>query len=140
MINQWLTKMTGTHYLGIGELWLDPEGNVANQSDCQITIEAKEISYSWSYKNEIQNGRFTFNANGAMWVDTWHQSQAVQCSNEPEAWGLFTLFHSYEVPDNPNWAWRSKFSERPDGSLVLQMTNIAPWGEEGRAVRMVFTP
>jgi len=23
--------------------------------------------------------------------------------------------------------------------LVLQMTNVAPWGEEVRAVRMVFT-
>jgi hypothetical protein len=30
-------------------------------------------------------------------------------------------------------------SERPSGELVLQMTNVAPWGEEQRAVRMVFT-
>lgn len=25
-----------------------------------------------------------------------------------------------------------------DGALVLQMTNITPWGEEGRAVRTVL--
>lgn len=38
-----------------------------------------------------------------------------------------------------SWGWQSKLSERPDGTLVLQMTNFAPWGEEGRAARMVFT-
>jgi hypothetical protein len=27
----------------------------------------------------------------------------------------------------------------PAGELVLQMTNITPWGEEARAVRMTFT-
>lgn len=139
MNKQWLTKMAGTNYPGVGELWLDPKGNVTNQSDCRITIEENEILYSWSYENKIQNGRFTFNALGAIWVDSWHQSESVQCLNVSEAWGLFTLFHSYEVPNNPNWAWRSKLSERPDASLVLQMTNITPWAEEGRAVRMVFS-
>lgn len=53
--------------------------------------------------------------------------------------GLFTVKSTYEVPSNPNWGWQSKLTELPDGTLVLQMTNIAPWGEEGRAVRMIFS-
>ena len=48
------------------------------------------------------------------------------------------MSHEYQVGDEPNWVWCSILSKRPDGALVLQMTNIAPWGEEGRAVRMVF--
>lgn len=46
MNKQWLTKMAGSHYSGVGELWLDPKGNVASQSDCRITIEENEILYS----------------------------------------------------------------------------------------------
>ena len=54
---------------------------------------------------------------------------------------LFDLLGSYG-DGGPRWGWRMMLSLRPpfEGapeSLVLQMTNIAPWGEEARAVRMV---
>ncbi|SMP55942.1 DUF1579 family protein [Anoxynatronum buryatiense] len=136
---QWLSKFAGTKWSGNGELWLDPEGNDSTKYQCELTIENHAIYYSWFYENERKEGHFTFNENGAIWYDSWHQTVAVQCTNVPEAWGIFTVNHAYEVPDNPDWGWRNKLSQRPDGSLVLQMTNITAWGEEGRAVRMVFT-
>ena len=40
--------------------------------------------------------------------------------------------------EGPDWGWRTSVAQRPSGELVLQMTNIAPWGERARAVRMVF--
>jgi len=137
-MKDWLTKLAGTKWKGKGELWLDPEGNTADSYDCELYIEDDAINYSWRYENETKSGCFTFNTSGVSWVDSWHQKNAVQCSSVPKAWGIFTLSHEYEVPNSPNWGWRSKLSERPDGSLVLQMTNITPWGEEGRAVRMIF--
>jgi len=124
---------------GSGELWLDPEGNNAEQFGCKLHVEANAIYYSWSYENEMKKGNFTFNEHGAFWKDSWHQQKSVQCLNVPDALGIFTVHHAYDVPKNPNWGWQSKLSERPDCSLVLQMTNITPWGEDGRAVRMVFT-
>ncbi len=133
-----LEKLTGTNWKGKGELWLDPEGNTAHQYDCELHIQEDALKYSWIYENTAQHGSFTFNDRGTIWVDSWHQATPVQCFNVPEAWGLFTVSYEYEVPDSPNWGWRIKLAERPDGSLVLQMTNIAPWGEEVRAVRMVF--
>lgn len=139
MMKDWLAKFSGTKWKGKGELWLDPEGNSVSFYDCELSIENGAISYSWLYKNETKNGCFTFDEHSINWVDSWHQQNSVQCSTDPNAWGVFTASHEYEVPDNPNWGWRSKLSERPDGSLVLQMTNIASWGEEGRAVRMVFS-
>ena len=138
MIKQWLIKKAGTKWSGSGELWLDPEGNHADKYDCELHIESDTILYTWSYENESKKGSFTFNENGAIWEDSWHQPKSVQCLNVTEAWGIFTVNHAYEVPGNPSWGWQSKLSERPDGSLVLQMTNITPWGEDGRAVRMVF--
>lgn len=139
MTKLWLNKLAGTKWLGSGELWIDPKGNDAVLYDCKLNIEANAIYYSWFYENETKQGSFTFNDNGAVWVDSWHQPKSVQCVNATESWSIFNISHTYEVPDNPNWGWQSKLSERPDGSLVLQMTNITPWGEDGRAVRMVFT-
>lgn len=137
-MKDWLAKMKGTKWKGKGELWLDPAGNSAELYDCELKIESDAIRYSWLYENEVKSGSFTFNDDGAIWVDSWHQQNSVQGNTVPNAWGIFTISHEYEVPDSPNWGWRSKLSERPDGSLVLQMTNITSWGEEGRAVRMVF--
>ena len=138
-MKQWLSKYAGTKWSGSGELWLDPEGKKTEKYACELNIDIDAIHYSWSYENESKKGSFTFNEDGAIWVDSWHQTESVQCLNVPDAWGIFTLSHAYEVPGNPNWGWRSKLSKRPDGCLVLQMTNIAPWGEEVRAVKMVFT-
>ncbi len=140
MIKQWLTKLAGTNWNGSGELWLDPEGNNATNYDCELKIENDAIYYTWSYENETKNGSFTFDESGAIWVDSWHQPESVQCLNVPDTWSVFTVNNTYDVPSSPSWGWQSKLSERPDGTLVLQMTNITPWGEEGRAVRMVFTP
>ncbi len=139
-MNDSLIKFIGTRRKGKGELWLDPYGNEALLYDCEISIDKDALHYSWHYEDEVRRGSFTFDDAGVTWVDTWHQQSPVQCTDVPGAWGIFTVSHEYETPAMPNWGWRSKLPERPDGALVLQMTNIAPWGEEGRAVRMTFAP
>ena len=139
MMKQWPAKLVDTNWTGTGELWLDPEGNNADQYGCELDVETDAIYYTWCYENETKKGSFTFDDSGATWLDTWHQPKLVECLYVPDTWGLFTVKNTYDVPSSPCWGWQSKLSERPDGTLVLQMTNIAPWGEEGRAVRMVFT-
>ena len=139
MEKQWLAKLKGSNWTGKGELWLDPDGNKADIFNCQLQIESDAINYTWTYEDEIKKGNFTFNESGAIWVDSWHQPEPAKCLNVDDTWGLFTVKHTYEVPSNPNWGWQSKLTKRPDETLVLQMTNIAPWGEEGRAVRMIFS-
>jgi hypothetical protein len=99
LIKQWLNKLEGSKWSDKGELWLDPEGNVADKYVRESAITSGAINYTWSYENETQEGSFTLNDNGTVWTDSW----------------------------------QSKLSEGPDGSLVLQMTNITPWGEDGRA-------
>ncbi|MEM0966442.1 MAG: hypothetical protein AAGJ81_09870 [Verrucomicrobiota bacterium] len=130
--------MDGNRWKGKGELWLDPLGNTGEDYECEISIKDDSILYSWFYKGEVVEGRFTFESDGVTWVDGWHQKEAVPCISIPEAWGVFTAQYEYGEDENAKWGWRIKLSERPDGSLVLQMTNIAPWGEESRAVRMIF--
>ena len=45
---------------------------------------------------------------------------------------------SYPAGEGPDWGWRLRVCLRTMGPerLVLQMTNVTPWGEEARAVRM----
>jgi len=138
-MKEWLRNLSGTKWKGKGELWLDPEGNSAEHYECELQVQEDSIIYSWIYNQKTENGRFVFDETGATWVDSWHQQNPASCVHAPKAWGIFTVSYEYEVPDHSKWSWRSKLSERPDGSLVLQMTNIAPWGEEGRAARMIFS-
>lgn len=138
MSQSWINKLQGSEWKGQTELWLDPAGNEVNISDCTLAIEPEALSYTWVYEGNTQTGSFTFFKGGATWTDSWHQPEPVRCKELPDAWGLFTVESSYAAPPGADWGWRSKLSQRPDGSLVLQMTNIAPWGEEGRAVRMML--
>ena len=135
----WIKELQSTEWKGNGELWLDPGGNQADHYECSLLIQSDKIQYSWTRDGETKKGEYIFSKGGATWTDSWHQPDSVPCDAVADAWGFFTVFHSYKVPSNPNWGWRSKLSQRPSGELVLQMTNITPWGEEGRAVRMIFT-
>lgn len=138
MTKTWIDVFDSTEWIGAGELWLDPEGNNVDRSECSMTIEANTLLYQWSYEDEIQQGSFEFFGDGATWSDSWHQPNSAKCLSVQKTNSLFAIEHCYSESSELSWRWRSQLSERPDGSLVLQMTNIAPWGEEARAVRMIF--
>ena len=134
-----LEKLADTNWVGTGELWLDPNGDTAHRYECAMAISANAISYTWSHEGKPHQGTVTIAARGATWSDSFHQPQTMECFDVPNAWGLFSLHYAYAAPGSPDWGWRTTLSHRPSGALVLQMTNITPWGEEGRAVRMIFT-
>ena len=137
-IQSWLNENAGSKWKGNSELWLDPEGNEASLSECSLEVNSTGITYMWSYEGEVKTGAMMFMQEEASWVDSWHQSEQVKCDYVSQMSGLVTVEYSYPAPPGPDWGWRIKLSQRPDDSLVLQMTNITPWGEEGRAVRMTF--
>ena len=134
----WLNENLGSKWKGNAELWMDPEGNDAKLCECSLVIDSGGLSYTWAYEAEIKTGAMIFKEEDATWLDSWHQPEHVKCNYVSGSLGLVTLEYSYSAPPGPDWGWRIKLSQRPDDSLVLQMTNITPWGEEGRAVRMIF--
>jgi len=135
-----LNELKNTQWTGSAELWLDPQSNKADLCTCSLLINEDRLDYQWSYRGKDIKGSFIMDESGAIWLDSWHQPTSTKCIDIPAAWGIFTLEHCYKVPLSACWKWRSKLCRRPNGQLVLQMTNITPWGEEGRAVRMVFSP
>jgi hypothetical protein len=134
-----LEELANTRWRGTGELWLDPLGDEAHRYDCTLAVGTDAIEYTWSHEGQPHQGRIELRDGSARWSDGWHQPQQVDCRAVPGAWGLLALHYSYSAPGSPDWGWRITLSQRPTGELVLQMTNIAPWGEEARAVRMLLT-
>ena len=129
-----LNELAGSRWSGKSELWEDPLGNDAQHSACTIAVDDGVISYTWTYKDKPHQGEIKLRAGGADFKDSWHQQEAVACEDVPNSWGLAHVFYKYVK----TWGWRINLCFRePTGELVLQMTNIAPWGEEARAVRMV---
>ncbi len=136
------TDLQGTEWQGDSELWLDPLGDQVQRSPCTIKLEGDTVHYTWIYKDEPHQGSIRLlnggadGDGGAEFTDTWHQPEPMKCNKVADGWGLFQVLGTYG-PES-DWGWRIGLCVRtPTGELVLQMTNIAPWGEEARAVRMV---
>jgi hypothetical protein len=131
-----LSDLVGTTWQGAAELWLDPLGDQAVGSDCTISVEADLVRYTWSHEGQPHRGSITLRPDGADFTDTFHQPEPMKCGRLPDAWGLLQVFGRYGP--EMDWGWRIAVALRdPTDELVLQMTNVAPWGEEVRAVRMV---
>ncbi|MEJ2534371.1 MAG: hypothetical protein P8008_02595 [Gammaproteobacteria bacterium] len=116
---------------------MDPMGNDAEVSDASLIVRTDEIVYAWAHEGAEQSGVLRWSGEAVYWEDSWHQPQRVALTLIPSQGSLVAAEYSYPAGTGPEWRWRIRLSERPDGALVLQMTNIAPWGEEARAVRTV---
>lgn len=133
----WVGENQGTTWSGESELWTDPMGNAVEVSDASLSVGADEIVYTWAYQGAEQSGELRWDGESLQWKDSWHQPDGVTLTLVPGHGSLLAAEYSYSAGTGPDWHWRIKLAERPDGTLVLQMTNIAPWGEEARAVRTV---
>jgi len=130
-----LAELNGTRWRGLAELWLDPLGDEAARSECTLAVDSAGVSYTWSHDGKAHAGSVKLTDGGADFTDTFHQPEPMRCVDFRDSSGLFQVKGTYG-PDG-DWGWRIGLSLRdPTGELVLQMTNVAPWGEEARAVRM----
>lgn len=137
MIQGPLAELAGTSWTGTKELWLDRAGNDASRSECALRIDADALRYTWSHEGKTHEGTIVPNEDGVTWSDSFHQKEPVKAARIEGAWGLLAYHFTWGPADEP-WGWRTVVSRRPSGELVVQMTNITPWGEETRAVRMVL--
>ncbi len=130
-----LEEIQGTKWTGTAELWLDPLGDEVTRSDCTMAVEEGAVQYTWSHEGQEHRGSLKLGTAGPVFCDSWHQPEAMSCRLLSDAWGLIQVQGEYG-PD-ADWGWRiGLFLRAPTDQLVLQMTNIAPWGEEARAVRV----
>jgi hypothetical protein len=133
-----LRELEGTRWVGRSELWLDPLGNKADTCDCTISLQPNEVAYTWSYEGKPHTGKLSLRDGAAEFWDSFHAEKPIPFKPVDGSWALVDVHGTYTVGDSPAWGWRIYVSLRPDSDeLVVQMTNITPWGEDGRAVRMI---
>jgi len=133
-----LHELANTHWTGRAELWLDPQGNEVAVSDCTLHVEPTAIRYTWSHDGTPHHGTLALRAGGADFTDTFHSPTPMACVAAPAPWALVDVLGTWSAGDGPPWGWRILVAHRPaSDELVLQMTIVKPWGEDGRAVRMV---
>jgi hypothetical protein len=132
-----LRELQNTKWVGRAELWLDDLQNETIASDCSITVGATSVDYVWTYKDKQHTGKIALREGGADFTDTWHSPTPMPAETLAGSWALVDVRGTYAAGDGPPWGWRIYLSHRPTDELVLQMTNINPWGEDGRAVRMI---
>jgi hypothetical protein len=131
-----ISDLVGAGWQGTAELWLDALGDEATLSDCTMSVEPNLVRYTWSHEGQPHRGSIALRPDGADFTDTFHQPEPMPCEPVAGAWGLAQVFGRYGP--EMDWGWRIGLSHRaPTDELVLQMTNVAPWGEEVRAVRMI---
>jgi len=135
-----ISELDGTRWIGTAELWLDPLGDEVARSDCTIAVDDDVVSYTWRHESTAHEGSISMRSDGSGgdFVDSWHQPEPMACLHVPGTTALMEMRGRYG--EALEWGWRIGLSLRtPTGELILQMTNVAPWGEEARAVRMTCT-
>lgn len=137
-IRQELSALKNTRWQGQGELWLDPLGDEVTRYPCSAELGDGELSYIWTRDDKEHRGVVRWSKGEGQFQDSFHQDDEVECCPLPGAKAPVALTYDYG-PEQRDWGWQILITLRPhNGDLVVQMTNIAPWGEEARAVRMVF--
>ncbi|MGI9520825.1 MAG: hypothetical protein ACR2PG_04160 [Hyphomicrobiaceae bacterium] len=132
---QTLVELEGTKWSGSAELWLDPLGDTVVRSSCTLSVQSQALRYTWSHECIVHEGEIALTDGGASFTDTWHQPTPMICRYLADRRSLLRVEGVYG--SQSDWGWRINLSFRvPTDELVLQMTNVAPWGEEARAVRM----
>ncbi|MEM9695102.1 MAG: hypothetical protein AAGA56_21345 [Myxococcota bacterium] len=135
-----LESLVGSEWSGTCELWEDPLGDQVQRSTCRMHVTEGALQYSWSRRDKDDGeehehrGVIAWAGGEVSFTDSFHQAEKIACTRLHNAWGLLQAHYVYMK----EWGWRiGVFFRAPTGELVIQMTNIAPWGEEARAVRMV---
>ncbi|MCZ2112122.1 MAG: DUF1579 domain-containing protein [Dehalococcoidia bacterium] len=143
----WSGRRAGRNHLFLFFL-PDPEFISDGTSTGEVVAggAAFELRYTWSHEGKANEGILLFCAaeNGAAtcaWVDSWHQSASImQFAGTYTEEAGFAVSGSYPAPEGPDWGWRITLRREADNSLVLDMTNITPDGEESPAVHVTYAP
>lgn len=74
------------------------------------------------------------------WVESFATGTSIMFSSMRSSDPRFGVLGSYaDGAGGPRWGWRTEIDQPSDDELVITMTNIAPTGEQERAVEVRYS-
>lgn len=143
-------KLTGI-WKGVNRLyttWIEENPVRESVSRAKVNLAGNEkflkIEYDWIYENKNQEGLLLIGSEEnpgevrAFWIDSWHMRDKFMSCVGRFSDDSILMKGFYEVPNHPDWGWRTDIFFTEEDSLKIVMYNVSPEGAEDLAVEAEY--
>ena len=130
-------------------VWIEENPLTESDSVAQINLAANEkflkIEYDWLYENKNQEGLLLIGSEKdsdevkAFWIDSWHMSDKFMTCDGKFSGDSILMKGFYQVPNHPDWGWRTDIVFEDENSFKIVMYNVSPENEEHLAVEAEYS-
>ena len=144
-------KLTGK-WKGTNRLyttWIEENPVQETNSIAEVNLAGNDkflkIEYDWIYENETQEGLLLIGSEKdsdvakAFWIDSWHMGDKFMSCDGKFSGDSILMKGFYEVPNHPDWGWRTDIVFDDENSFKIVMYNVSPEGAEDLAVEMEYS-
>ncbi len=122
---------------GTCKTWFEP-GKLADESSVSGEFIALldgaflRHVYTGSMQGQPRQGEDLLAFNGvrevfqSAWFDSFHMNSALLISEGPAREKGFHVLGYYDIPNYPQWGWRTEFELESHDSLIIRAYNIMP--------------
>lgn len=129
--------------------WIEENPVTESDSVANVNLAAKEkflkIEYDWIYEDKIQEGLLLIGSEKdsddvkAFWIDSWHLSDKFMSCDGKFSGDSILIKGFYEVPNHPDWGWRTDIHFENENLFKITMYNVSPEGAEDLAVEAEYS-